>query len=115
MKIENGLAVIEKRDDVDIEELKDGLADRVELELLAPKEIGGEMRDTLVFEEPTGDHIDLMFKAGSQKAQGEVSWRIMGDCVGLSAAEVRTLGGRDIARLTAVLSYFLPDVRAGRM
>lgn len=113
MEIKGGVAVIGKRDDVDVDVLREALVDEVELELISPREFGGERRESLTFREPSGYHVELVSKAASAKAQVEASFRILGECVGLGPEEVKGLGSRDLARMGQVLGYFLPDVRGG--
>lgn len=113
MEIENGKATIAKHEEVDLDALTAELVDVVELELLRPIEAGGETRESLVFEEPTGKHVEMMSKAGSAKAASETSFRVLGECVGLGPEEVKTLRSRDLTRLGAVLRYFLPDSPSG--
>lgn len=113
MKIDGNVARIGKRDAVDLEALNEALVDEVELELIAPREFGGEKRDKLIFTEPSGFHVEMVSKATSGKAQVEASFRILGECSGLAPDEVKQLGSRDLARLGQVLGYFLPDARGG--
>ncbi len=114
LEVKDGTARIDKRTDIDAEELREALVDRVDLELLVPREFGGEKVERLMFEEPTGEHIEQVSRAGSAKAQVEVSFRVLGQCTGLGTDEVKKLGGRDLSRLGQILNYFLPDARPGQ-
>jgi hypothetical protein len=108
---DNGVAIIAKDEAVDLEALNAAMVDVVELALIRPIEVGGDQRDSLTFEEPTGKHVEMMSKAGSAKAAAEMSFRVLGECVGLSPDEVKSLRSRDLTRLGTVLQYFLPDSR----
>lgn len=113
MEIKNGVAIIQKNESIDLTELNNAMVDSVELELIRPIEVGGDTRDRLTFEEPTGRQVEAMTKAGSAKAQTEVSFRILGECVGLSPDEVKSMRSRDLVRLGTVLKYFLPESQPG--
>lgn len=115
MDIKNNTATIAKDEPVDLDELGKHLVDQVEIALIRPIEVGGDTREVLTFEEPTGRQVEAMSKAGSVKAQAEVSFRILGECVGLSPDEVKNLRSRDLVRLGTVLKYFLPDSPHGLM
>lgn len=115
MEINDKTARIAKGDDIDQEQLRAGMVDVVELELLRPIEVGGETREVLTFEEPTGKHVEMMSRAGSAAAAADKSFQVLGECLGLSPEEVKTLRSRDMTRLTQVLQYFLPNSQAGAM
>lgn len=115
MDIKGNVAIIAKNEPVDLDELEKHQVDQVEIELIRPIEVGGDIREHLIFEEPTGRQIEAMSKAGSAKAQTEVSFRILGECVELSPDEVKNLRSRDLVRLGTVLKYFLPDSPHGLM
>ena len=113
MDTSNSTAIIAKTDDIDLEALRVAMVDVVELELLRPIEVGGVSVDRLTFQEPTGKHVEMMSKAGSTKAATEMSFRVLGECVGLAPEEVKNLRSRDLTRLGTVLRYFLPDSQTG--
>ncbi|MCS4503899.1 phage tail assembly protein [Arhodomonas aquaeolei] len=113
MEINGKTAVVARNEDIDLEQLQASMVDVVELELIRPIETGGEERTTLTFEEPTGKHVEMMSKAGSAKAAAEMSFRVLGECVGLAPEEVKNLRSRDLTRLGQVLKYFLPDSQPG--
>lgn len=113
MEIKNGTAVIAKAEEIDLEALRAEMVDVVELELIRPITVGGDLLEVLTFEEPTGKHVEMMSKAGSAKAAAEMSFRVLGECVGLAPEEVKNLRSRDLTRLGTVLKYFLPDSQAG--
>src|SRR5699024_2714356 len=113
MECKNGTAHVAKADEIDLEALRAAMVDVVELELIRPIMVGGEERTHLVFEEPTGRHVEMMSKTGSAKAAAEMSFRVLGECVGLSPEETKELRSRDLTRLGAVLRYFLPDSQPG--
>lgn len=97
----------ERDEEIDREQLKVALPATIIVGLISPKEFGGERRTELTFEEATGEHIEKINKAGNERAQHEVAMRVIGECCGLGPNEVKVLGGRDIARLSDVLGYFL--------
>jgi hypothetical protein len=111
--VKDNVAVIAKDEDIDLDALKAAHVDVVDLELIRPIEVGGATCDRLIFEEPTGKHVEQMSKAGTAKAAAEVSFRVLGECVGLSPDEVKSLRSRDLTRLGTVLQYFLPDSQRG--
>ena len=113
MEFQNNTAHVAKNEDVDLEALQAQMVDVVELELIRPVSVGGEERTALTFEEPTGKHVEMMSKAGSAKAASEMSFRVLGECVGMSPEEVKELRSRDLTRLGQVLKYFLPDSPGG--
>lgn len=115
MEVKDGVAIIAKNEDIDLEALKAAMVDVVELELIRPIELGGERRTELTFEEPTGKHVEMMSRAGSAKAAAEMSFRVLGECVGLGPEEVKGLRSRDLSRLGVVLQYFLPESRPGML
>src|SRR5690606_7673829 len=102
-------------DEIDLEALRAAMVDVVVLELIRPIEVGGEKVEQLTFEEPTGRHVEMMSKTGSAKAAAEMSFRVLGECVGLSPEEVKLLRSRDLTRLGRVMQYFLPDSPAGML
>lgn len=113
MEFKDSKAYVAKTEDVDLDALQAEMVDRVELELIRPIEAGGETVETLLFEEPTGKHVEMMSRAGSAKAASETSFRILGECTGLGPEEVKGLRSRDLTRLGQVLRYFLPDSPGG--
>ncbi|WP_111745622.1 phage tail assembly protein [Salinisphaera orenii] len=100
---------IERTEDIDSDTLAQVLPVRIQLDLVVPKPLKGGETSQLTFEEATGAHIEQMSRAGSDKAQTEVAFRIMAECCGLGPDEIKQLGGRDIRRLSQVLEYFLPS------
>lgn len=114
MEIKENRAHVAKTDEIDLDEMREGLVDVVELELIRPiKNAGGEEVERVTFEEPTGKHVELMGQAGSQKAAMERSFRVLGECMGMSPDEVKNMKSRDLVRLGQVLKYFLPDSSVG--
>lgn len=115
MECNNGTAVIAKHEEIDLDALRAAMVDVVDLELIRPITAGGNTIERLTFEEPTGKHVEMMSKAGTAKAAAEMSFRVLGECVGLSPDEVKTLRSRDLTRLGVVLKYFLPETQAGML
>jgi hypothetical protein len=109
--IKDGVAFVARGEEVDLEQLQAGMVDSVRLELIRPIKVGGDEVTEVTFEEPTGRHVEQMTKAGTAKAMAEVSFRILGECVGLGPEEVKDMRSRDLVRLSRVLEYFLPDAR----
>ena len=111
-KINDTTVRFARTEDIDADQLAEALPVRVQLELVSPKALKSGETTELEFEEATGQHIEAMSKAGTEKAQTEVAFRVMGECCGIGADEVKMLGGRDIKRLSQVLQYFLPSASA---
>jgi hypothetical protein len=98
---------IARDEPVDTEQLGVELPAAIVLELINPKELAGGKTAELTFEESTGAHIELIGKAGTERAQAEVAARVIAECCGISTDEYKRLGTRDIARLSEILAYFL--------
>lgn len=106
-KIDDTKVRIERDEEIDFEQLKMDLPATIVMELVSPKDLKGGPTTELEFQEATGRHIDQINKAGTERAQYQVSMRVIADCCGIGPDEIELLGGRDISRLSEVLGYFL--------
>lgn len=99
---EDGAAVLPLGEPLDPERLDQ--VDEVWVELRRPLHVDGAEHKWLHIHEPTMDQLGRARKANTDLA---MTARLLADCAQLPPEVVKTIGTRDVARVSEVLNHFL--------